>query len=72
MFDWLETKAAKMLAEIFMVRLEAAARVSQEAMLASNSKFVPFDPAGLLDLKTNTTNPDAKAFTKATREIVHS
>ena len=31
-----------MLAEIFMVRLEAAARVSQEKAAQSNSRFVPF------------------------------
>jgi hypothetical protein len=34
-----------MLAEIFMVRLEAAARV--EAIPASNSRFVPFYQAGV-------------------------
>ena len=31
-----------MLAEIFMVRLEATARVSQEAPQPSNSRFVAF------------------------------
>jgi hypothetical protein len=31
-----------MLAEIFMVRLEAAARASQEKAAQSNSRFVPF------------------------------
>ena len=31
-----------MLAEIFMVRLEAAARASQEKAAQSNSGFVPF------------------------------
>ena len=31
-----------MLAEIFMVRLEATARVSQETPPPSNSRFVPF------------------------------
>ena len=31
-----------MLAEIFMVRLEAAARASEEKAAQSNSRFVPF------------------------------
>ena len=35
-----------MLAEIFMVRLEAAARVAQETISASNSRFAPFYQAG--------------------------
>ena len=55
-----------MLAEIFMVRLEAAARVSQETIRASNSRFVPFSPAGPLELKTSTTDLDARAVAKAT------
>ena len=38
-----------MLAEIFMVRLEAAARVSPETIPASNSRFVPFNLAGALE-----------------------
>ena len=32
-----------MLAEIFMVRLEATSRVSQETPTPSNSRFVPFN-----------------------------
>lgn len=74
MTNWLalQTKVVTMLAEIFMVRLEAAARVSEEAMAAGNSKFVSFNPAGPLELKTSATNPDAKAVTKATRDGVYS
>lgn len=55
-----------MLAEIFMVRLEAAARVSEKTIPAGNSRFVPFNPAGPLELKTSTTDPEARAVTKAT------
>jgi hypothetical protein len=33
-----------MLAEIFMVRLEAAARALQEPLPSSTSPFVPFSP----------------------------
>jgi hypothetical protein len=33
-----------MLAEIFMVRLEAAARALKETALSRNSSFVPFTP----------------------------
>ena len=57
-----------MLAEIFIVRLEAAAGGS--AIPASNSRFVPFSPAGPLELKMSTTSEFA-AVTKPTRSIVH-
>ena len=40
--DWLNVPGITMLAEIFMVRLEAAARASQEKAGQSNSRFVPF------------------------------
>jgi hypothetical protein len=33
-----------MLAEIFIVRLEAAARLQQETALVSSSPFIPFTP----------------------------
>jgi hypothetical protein len=39
-----------MLAEIFMLHLEAAARVRQDA-IASAVRFVPFDPAAFGGLK---------------------
>ena len=42
MLDWLNVQGITMLAEIFMVRLEAAARASQEKAGQSNSRFVPF------------------------------
>jgi hypothetical protein len=48
-----------MLAEIFMVRLEATARVAQETIPASNSRFIPFYPAGLVEQKIREPNPDA-------------
>jgi hypothetical protein len=56
-----------MLAEIFMVRLEAAARVSQETIPASDSRFVPISLAGPLELKTSKTGPNADAAAKALR-----
>jgi hypothetical protein len=40
-----------MLAEIFMVRLEAAARVPEEMAPSSNTRFVPFTPNRQLTFK---------------------
>ena len=40
-----------MLAEIFMVRLEAAARVPEETAPSSNTRFVPFTPDTQLTFK---------------------
>jgi hypothetical protein len=40
--ELLYTKAATMLAEIFMVRVEAKARVLEETPPLSNSRFTPF------------------------------
>ena len=40
-----------MLAEIFMVRLEAAARVPEEMAPSSNTRFVPFTPNTQLTFK---------------------
>jgi hypothetical protein len=40
--DWLNVQGITILAEIFMVRLEAAARASREKAGQSNSRFVPF------------------------------
>jgi hypothetical protein len=53
-----------MLAEIFMVRMEATARLSGETAPASNSRFLPFNPAGPLELTKGATNPDANALVK--------
>jgi hypothetical protein len=39
-----DPRVVTMLAEIFMVRLEAAARALQEAAVSSNSRFVAFSP----------------------------
>jgi hypothetical protein len=47
---------AAMLAEIFMMRLEAAARAASvplETLVSSNSVFVPFDGARQVALKDN-------------------
>jgi hypothetical protein len=41
-----------MLAEIYLLRLEALARGSEEATLAENSRFVPLDPASVRRLQT--------------------
>ncbi len=35
-----------MLAEIFMVRLEAEARLVEECRPSSTSRFIPFNPSG--------------------------
>ena len=49
-----------MLAEIFMVRLEATGPVSQEKLPSSNSQFVPFTPDTQLTFKKGWDQP-AKA-----------
>ena len=46
-----------MLAEIFMVRLEAAAQLQQETALLSSSPFVPFTPNNQFRFKGRTTSP---------------
>ena len=43
---------AAMLAEIYLLRLEALARGSEEATLAESSRFVPLDPASVRRLQT--------------------
>jgi hypothetical protein len=49
--DWLELEVVPMLAEIFIVQLETAVRVSQDAATSSNSRFVPFTGGGQLVFK---------------------
>jgi len=49
-----------MLAEIFMVRLEAAARVPQEAAPVSSSHFVPFVRDGQFRFKNRKADPAAE------------
>ena len=46
-----------MLAEIFMVRLEAVARVPQEATCVSSSPFVPFVRDGQFRFKDRKAGP---------------
>jgi len=41
-FGCLELRVVAMLAEIFMVRLEAAARLTEEAIPSRASRFTPF------------------------------
>lgn len=45
------TKVVAMLAEIFIMRLEALARMAQGAAPTSHSRFVPFYGAGLFEQK---------------------
>ena len=47
-----------MLAEIFMVRLEAAARLQQETALVSSSPFIPFTPDNQFLFKDSAARPD--------------
>ena len=46
-----------MLAEIFMVRLEAAARLQQQTGSLSSSPFVPFTPNNQFVFKDRTACP---------------
>ena len=47
-----------MLAEIFMVRLEAAALLQQETALVSSSPFIPFTPNNQFLFKDRAARPD--------------
>ena len=57
-----------MLAEIFMIRLEATTRLSNELTTLDNPRFVPFDRAALPSLKdiryphANLTDPSREVF----------
>ena len=55
-----------MLAEIFMVRLEATARMSREAASADDSRFVPFS----IQFETNKIAKPADGFMRAARTKV--
>jgi hypothetical protein len=51
--DWLRLQVVTMLAEIFMVRLEAKARTSAEKVPASSYRFVPFVGTGQFAFKAD-------------------
>ena len=53
LFACLDPRVVAMLAEIFMVRLEAAVRPVQEKLPSSVSPFVPFSPNAQLTFKRN-------------------
>ena len=53
LFACLDPRVVAMLAEIFMVRLEAAVRPVQEKLPSSVSPFVPFSPSAQLTFKRN-------------------
>ena len=57
-----------MLAEIYMIRLEAATRGSKELLPRSDAQFVPFSPASLFEQKSREANPDIKELVKAIPE----
>jgi hypothetical protein len=50
-------KVVTMLAEIFMMRLEAAPRPSQETLPSSTSQFVPFNDNGQFTCKEGKDRP---------------
>ena len=49
-----------MLAEIFMVRLEAAVRTVQEKLPSSVSPFVPFSPSARLSFRNEDGTPEGE------------
>jgi hypothetical protein len=51
--DWLN-EAVAMLAEIFMIQLEAAARLREQTASLKNSTFVPFTPGAKFLFKDKT------------------
>jgi hypothetical protein len=56
-----------MLAEIFMVRLEAAVPASQEKLPSSHSQFVPFN-LGAQNRRADTTNAASEKLTRVQAE----
>jgi hypothetical protein len=53
-----------MLAEIFMLRLETIARLSQD-LISSSGRFVPFNPAAPIQFKNKRVIADHRADAKA-------
>jgi hypothetical protein len=51
LFGCLDPRVVAMLAEIFMMRLEAAPRPPQEILPSSTSQFVPFNENGQFTFK---------------------
>ena len=51
------TRVVAMLAEIFIVRLEAAARLQEQTASLSSSPFVPFTPSNQFVFKDRTARP---------------
>lgn len=54
-------------AEMFILRLEAAARPTQETLPSSNSQFVPFNPAGLPERQKGEVEPAANGPLKTSQ-----
>jgi hypothetical protein len=59
-----------MLAEIFMVRLEAAARALQETALSSNSGFIAFNPHAQITFKESRDRLPEPASEKSSLRLV--
>jgi hypothetical protein len=59
-----------MLAEIFMVRLEAAARLQQETALVSSSPFIPFTPNNQFLFKGRAACPDDRRRETGNGEVL--
>jgi hypothetical protein len=51
LFGCFDPKVVAMLAEIFMVRLEAEARLVEEVLPSSTSRFIPFSPKSQFGFK---------------------
>lgn len=58
-----------MLAEIFMVRLEAAARLQQEMASLSSSPFIPFGPNNQFSFKDRTARPADRSREAGNEEV---
>jgi len=55
-----------MLAEIFIIRLEAAARALREPLPSSTSRFVPFNPSAQFTFEDKSHRPAAAALEETT------
>jgi hypothetical protein len=67
-FDWLNGVVA-MLAEIFMLRIEAAARLQEQTASLSSSPFVPFTDIQQFEFKDRTVRADDRRRETGNREV---
>ena len=71
LFGCFDPKAVAMLAEIFMMRLEAAARALKETVPSSTSRFIPLNPNSQFTFKQSPDRPLDAVHEEPPLRIVH-